>query len=100
MLGAMHPEALEAKMNLASLLQNHGESDEARRLYVEVVDGYSLSLGAQDMDTLTAKMNLASLLGTLGESDEARRLYAEVAEVVDGYTSMLGAKHTKRLRRR
>ncbi len=56
-------------MYLAILLQNLGERDEARRLYTEVIDGYTAQLGAQHTDTLWAKTNLASLLKNLRERE-------------------------------
>ncbi len=81
-LGAQHTDTLMAKMNLANLgvrpsleglLQNLGERDEARRLYTEVIDGYTAQLGAEHTDTLGAKMGLATLLqnpplGRIGSS--------------------------------
>ncbi len=77
-------------MNLAILLADLGERDESRRLYTEVIEGYTAQLGAQHTDTLRAKMNLANLLANLGERDEARRLYTEA---IEGHTAQLGAQH-------
>jgi len=68
-----------AKNNLAVLLKQLGERDEARRLYVEVIEGRTELLGPSHPSTLEAKMNLANLLNQLGEWDEARQLYMEVA---------------------
>ena len=49
-------------MAVANLLKDLGERDEARRLYTEVIDGYTTQLGAQHTLTLMAKMSLGSLL--------------------------------------
>ena len=54
---------------VANLLKNLGERDEARRLYTDVIDGYTAQLGAQHTDTLRAKNNLATLLADLGDSE-------------------------------
>jgi tetratricopeptide (TPR) repeat protein len=93
-LGPRHKRTLQAKMNLAVLLKNLGERDEARALYTEVIAGYTEQLGSTHTDTLDAKMNLATLLDDLGERDEARALYTEV---IAGYTEQLGGTHTDTL---
>ena len=54
--------SLGSLMAVANLLADLGERDEARRLYTEVIEGYTAQLGAQHTDTLTAERNLASLL--------------------------------------
>ncbi len=53
-------------MNLATLLQDLGERDEARRLYTEAIDGRTAQLGAPHADTLDAKMNVPESQGSLG----------------------------------
>jgi tetratricopeptide (TPR) repeat protein len=129
-LGAQHTDTLKAKGNLANLLaglatmfSNHaqdgfrgfvlshmgynerrGKGEEARRLYKEVIEGYTAQLGGQHTATLDAKMNLAVLLQRLasshpalryyrrrGEREEARRLFEEV---IEGRTAQLGEQHT------
>jgi hypothetical protein len=66
----------------------------ARRLYEEVIEGYTAQLGGQHTATLFAKSNLAVLLKNLGEHDEGRRL---CEEVIEGYTAKLGGQHTDTL---
>ena len=60
--------SLGSLMAVANLHANLGERDEARRLYTEVIEGYTAQLGAQHTDTLDAKMNLASLLADYTDS--------------------------------
>ncbi len=61
-LGPQHTDTLTAKNNLAVLLENLGERDEARRLFEEVIKGRTTLYGPQHTHTLKAKMGLAVLL--------------------------------------
>ena len=103
--------AVHAKNNLATLIADNlaglladerierdalmeRDALRARRLYEEVIEGYTMQLGGQHTATLFAKSNLAALLKNLGEPDEGRRL---CEEVIEGYTAKLGGQHTDTL---
>jgi TolA-binding protein len=79
-------------MNLAVLLKNLGERDEARALYTEVIAGYTEQLGSTHTRTFDAKYNLAVLEKAEGDVAEARRLYNECAA---GYAQAYGEEHSK-----
>ena len=81
-----------AKNNLAILLNDLGERDQARALYTEVIAGYTEQLGASHVKTLNAKYNLAILLKQLGERDQARTLYEQCAA---GYAQAYGPQHSE-----
>ena len=89
----------ETKINLANALSEFSatmrEWAEARRLYEEVVAGFTAQLGPAHVDTLATKNNLALLLMQMGERAEARRMYEEV---VAGLTAQLGPAHTTTLK--
>eukprot|EP01050_Picozoa_sp_SAG11_P063724 SAG11_NODE_43565_length_164_cov_37.538462_1_plen_54_part_11 len=40
-LGADHVSTVTAKMNLATLLDEQGQTQEAKAMYLEVIDGYT-----------------------------------------------------------
>ena len=86
--------AFERMAVVEAALSDYRPKSEARRLYMEVIEGFTASLGASHNLTLMAKMNLANLLMQIGEQHEARRLYEEV---IEGSTESLGASHTRTL---
>jgi len=65
---AREDEDLGGVMSAGLVMQTFGEREEARRLYDEVIAGFTESLGASHTDTLNAKMGLANLLKQLGEA--------------------------------
>ena len=77
--GAESMGALRAKMHLAIVLANLGESAEARAMYEEVLAGYTAQLGATHARTLHAKTNLGILLQTMAEGAEQNGERAEAA---------------------
>eukprot|EP01052_Picozoa_sp_SAG31_P006934 SAG31_NODE_325_length_17671_cov_9.902743_15_plen_602_part_00 len=83
-------EDLRNARSTATLLDQQGQTEEARAMYVEVIDGFTAKLGAHHVDTVKAKTNLANLLKEQGQTEEARAMYVEV---IDGFTAKLGADH-------
>ena len=60
-LGKDNIKTLDCKMNLAVLLRNMREQDEAKALFMVVVAGYEKALGGQNVKTVAAKKQLESL---------------------------------------
>ena len=84
-LGFNHPDTLEATANLATLLNNLGNYNEAVSLLTEVISR-SKVLPGPDIPrfVLTAEGNLASALANLGRLEEAK-------DLLDHVTSELSA---------
>ena len=91
-LGPRHERTVQAKMNLAVLLDDLGERDEARALYTEVIAGRTEQLGSTHTDTLSAKYALAILLVQMDERTTAHELYEKV---LAGFVHAYGADHPK-----
>ena len=64
--------------------------DAARKLYEEVIEGFTAQLGASHTETLLTKSNLANLQQNMGEVDAARTVLEEVVEVS---VAQLGDSH-------
>ena len=93
-LGAKHPRALSAKMNLASVLVAAGSPREAIVLHEQVVQTRSDLLGAQHTDSLIAKINLGQALVAVDEDAAALKHYKEA---LSGLRSLLGESHSTTL---
>ena len=83
----MLERALRARFNLAIVLVELDETDEARKLYEVVVKGREDQLGRNHVDTLHAIGNLADVLAVQGQGGRAVDLY-EVA--IEGRKARLG----------
>jgi non-specific serine/threonine protein kinase/serine/threonine-protein kinase len=76
-LGNDDLETLTSIDNLARLLLEHGQPDEAEPLAREALAGRRTRLGESDPDLLTSLSNLASVLNAQGKLDDAEALYRE-----------------------
>ena len=88
--GRQHPETANAISNLAGVLKDKGELDEAEELYGEALEIREATLGRDHPSTATAIGGLAGVLLDKGELDQAEELYGE-ALAIDVAT--LGADH-------
>jgi hypothetical protein len=61
--------------NLATLLQDQGDYDGARPLFVRALDIRKKAVGAEDPSTATSLNNLADLLRAQGDYEGARTLH-------------------------
>jgi tetratricopeptide (TPR) repeat protein len=87
---------LGAMEDLAASLAERGETTEAKRLYREAIEGYSvLDPRSEDPATTRPKLNLAIQLQREGGFAEARALYTDVLAT---RTALLGAAHLDTLR--
>ena len=83
---------LVAFVALAVLLEDMGETVEARRLYEEVIEGRTAQLGASHTTTLTSMYNLAVLLEVVGDEVALKPL---LRRLVEGSAATRGAQHAK-----
>ncbi|KAF8217385.1 hypothetical protein K438DRAFT_1701902 [Mycena galopus ATCC 62051] len=90
LLGADHPDTLEAMANLASTYCQLGRYREAEPLDGTVLEKQKQLLGADHPDTLEAMANLASTYRQLGRYREAEPLDGTVLEK---QKQLLGADH-------
>jgi hypothetical protein len=93
-LGEEHPETLSARANLADMLTEIGELDEARLIMEEVVEALSRVLGEEHPETLSTRSRLAATLRKLGQLREARIIGEEVVEAL---SRLLGEEHPQTL---
>lgn len=85
-------EDLRTAGQVAILLDESGQTAEAKAMYEEVIAGYTAKLGADHVDTILAKMNLGLLYETsLKDYEAAKPLYEEA---VRGFTAKLGEDHS------
>ena len=80
---------LRTKLQVANLLQNLGDTADARALFEEVIGGYTVQLGPEHTRTLLAKYNLHCLIAS-SHPEEARLLAVECAA---GFAQQLGPDH-------
>ena len=80
--------------NLATLLQDQGQLDEARPLYEEALQACRETLGDRHPSTLTSIYNLGALLEEQGKIAEAIPLFTEVLEA---RVSLHGMAHEETL---
>jgi tetratricopeptide (TPR) repeat protein len=105
--GADHPDTAFAQMNLASVLSNRDNLEEAKMLYRQALDTFVTKLGADHLNTASPQMNLAGLLAQSGDLDgaetnldgvlskwdsldEAKMLYQQALHT---FATKLGADH-------
>ena len=84
-------DRLTTQFNMAGVLDDMGEWEEARQMYQEVIAGRRELLGPDAQETLDAQWYLAMLLmDDSGEWSASRRLWGDVAS---GYASAYGQCH-------
>ena len=66
-LGAEHPHTLASVNNLALLLQDQGQLEEAAPLFRRDLEASERTLGAEHPDTLVSMYNLAAMLEKTGD---------------------------------
>jgi hypothetical protein len=80
-LGAEHPETLEARGRLADWIGQSGEAARARDLHVALLAVYERVLGAEHPRTLTERDNVGRWTGKAGDFGRARDMYAALLPV-------------------
>ncbi|KAJ7840938.1 putative kinesin [Mycena olivaceomarginata] len=90
LLGADHPDTLQAMANLAATYRQLGRYKEAEPLESTVLEKQKQLLGADHPDTLWAMANLAATYRQLGRYKEAEPLESTVLEK---RKQLLGADH-------
>jgi tetratricopeptide (TPR) repeat protein len=88
--GQQHPDTLTCRGNLALVLHDLGQLDEAEAENRAVMEARELVLGPDHPDTLTSRGNLALVLRDLGRLTEAR---AEIRAVAAARRRVLGPDH-------
>jgi len=76
--------------NLASVLQEQGQWQEAEQMHREVLAVQRRVLGLEHPDTLASMKNLATVLRDQGQWQEAEQMHREVLELV---STVLGSEH-------
>lgn len=94
-LGQAHPSTIQAQNNLAVLLEECQQYDEAEQLHQNVLQKCEKTLGTDHQDTLSSRFNLAVLRAKQGKLEEAESLYRQVAERRE---KTLGPQDTNTLR--
>lgn len=94
-LGPTDQMTLQAQNNLAVLLEEHGDPEEAGRLHLEVCERLEAKQGTDHPDTLSSKFNQAALKAKQGRTQEAEALFRQVSELRE---RVLGAQHADTLR--
>ena len=90
--GQVQLDRLTTQFNMAGVLDDMGEWEEARQMYEEVIAGRTELLGAHARETLDAQWYLAMMLmDDSGEWSRSRRVWGAVAS---GYASAYGQCHT------
>jgi MinD-like ATPase involved in chromosome partitioning or flagellar assembly len=89
-MGEDHADTLISKSNLAAVLRQQGQVDEAQFLEECIVESRERLLGAEHLDTLAARANLAATLARQGRTAEALGMQDNV---LDAYLRMLGSEH-------
>lgn len=90
-LGGKHASTLTSVNNLATLLQDAGQLEEAEKLFVEALETRREVLGPADPATLTSINNLGMLLLEKGSVAEAEKL---LREALGARRLSLGVDHT------
>lgn len=89
-LGARHPDTMDAIYSLTYFLSGKGRLEEAAPLYREALEALREVLGARHTDTLGTMSNLKAMLKDQGKLDEAEPLCREALE---GYREVKGSRH-------
>ena len=89
-LGAEHPDTIEAMANLALIYASLGKYAEAEKLQMQVLDASNRILGVEHPGTIKAMGNLAETYQYLGKYREAEKLKIKV---LDTRNRMLGVVH-------
>src|SRR5262249_23012854 len=88
--GIDHPDTLTSMHRLGDCYRDLNRSQEAFRLFEEVVERRKAILGPDHIDTLLSMLGLAETYNSLGQPDKALRL-AQAA--LKGHQEKLGPKH-------
>ncbi|MGH3378291.1 MAG: tetratricopeptide repeat protein [Actinoallomurus sp.] len=96
-LGADHPDTLNARYGLARMAAARGRYDDAEAAYRQVLNARERVLGADHPDTLNARYGLARIAAAQGRYAEAEAAYREVLAAEE---RVLGADHPDTLRAR
>ena len=80
-LGAEHPDTLEAMGNLAVTFRNQGKWKDAEELEVQVLDMTKRILGAEHPDTLMAMANLAATFQSQEKWKDAEELNVQSLDI-------------------
>ena len=80
-LGLEHPNTLASMNNLANVLQEQGQWQEAEQIHREVLEVRRIVLGQEHPDTLASMHNLAIVLQEQGQWQEAEQMHREVLEL-------------------
>ncbi|KAJ7049026.1 hypothetical protein C8F01DRAFT_1379150 [Mycena amicta] len=89
-LGAEHPNTIQAASNLASTYSDLGQYTDAQKLKEQVLEQQTRLLGAEHPKTIRAAGNLAATYSHLGRFADAQKLQEQVLEQ---QTRLLGAEH-------
>jgi eukaryotic-like serine/threonine-protein kinase len=79
--GEDHPETVAATADLASVLRDEGEYEDAERLTRAVLDARRRRLGERDTTVAKSLAALASIRRQMGDLDEARSLHGRALEI-------------------
>ena len=89
-LGLEHQDTLASMSNLANVLQEQGQWQEAEQMYREVLEVQRRVLGLEHPNTLASMNNLAIVLQEQGRWKEAEQMHREVPEL---RRRVLGLEH-------
>ncbi|KAJ7061240.1 P-loop containing nucleoside triphosphate hydrolase protein [Mycena amicta] len=90
LLGAEHPNTIDATAWLAVTFWSLGQYTEAQKLEEQVLEKRTKLLGAEHPNTIDATATLAVIFWSLGQYTEAQKLQEQVMEK---QTKVLGAEH-------
>ncbi len=90
LLGADHPNTLDARFLVATSTGRSGDAAEALRLFRELLPDQIRALGANNPHTLTTRNNIATWTGECGDRAEALRL---LRKLLPDQIRALGADH-------
>ncbi len=79
--GEEHPETLDTMETLAGLLQDYGDSEQARRMTDTILEVRRRTLGEEHPDTLSAMAEKVDGLWDRGDLEEAERLADRTLEL-------------------
>src|SRR5580658_4718857 len=94
LLGAEHPDTLNARNSLAAAYLAVGRTDEAITLFEQILTARQALLGSDDPATLNAQNNLAAAYQDAGRATDAIPLYEANLAVRE---RLLGAEHPSTL---
>lgn len=96
-LGADHPDTLNARYGIARMAAARGRYDDAEAAYRQVLQARERVLGADHPDTLNARYGLARIAAAQGRYGEAEAAYREVLAAEE---RTLGTDHPDTFRAR